>query len=121
MKSQLLARLDAAIARAGDPLSADMLRAERVALLAREGRLAEAREALAPLHQRQQIRPDAASAAAIGLADAMIDYYSDLGGQARVKLQQARVLSASAQRPALQARHETTSTTSVALASFFSS
>lgn len=103
MNSRLLACLDAAIAQASDPIEADVLRAERVGLLAREGRLAEARSALAPLHRRHHLRPDAATAAAIGLADAMVDYFSDLGGQARVKLQQARALSVSANRVPLQA------------------
>lgn len=103
MVSRLQERLEAAISAAADPLEADLLRAERAGLLAREGRLAEARQALQPLQQRHAAQPDAASAAAIGLAEALVDYYSELGGQARAKLQQARVLAASAQRPALQA------------------
>lgn len=103
INSRLLARLDAAIAQAADPVEADVLRAERVGLLAREGRLDEARAGLGPLHRRHHLRPDAATAAAIGLADAMVDYFNDLGGRARVKLEQARSLSISAGRPALQA------------------
>ncbi len=103
MSSRLLARLDAAIAQAADPLEADLLRAERIGLLAREGRLVEARKALQPLHERHAAQPHAASAAAVGFADAMIDYFSDLGGLARTKLQQARALGASAERPTLQA------------------
>ena len=39
MNSRLLAKLDAAIAQTADPVEADVLRAERVGLLAREGRV----------------------------------------------------------------------------------
>jgi tetratricopeptide (TPR) repeat protein len=103
MNSRLLAQLDAAIAQTANPVEADVLRAERVGLLAREGRVDEARSALTPLQRRHQSRPDAATAAALCLADAMVDYFSDLSGQARVKLQQARALSLSANRMPLQA------------------
>ncbi|WP_428421610.1 hypothetical protein [Methylibium sp.] len=103
MNSRLLACLDAAIAQAVDAVEADVLRAERVSLLAREGRVAEARSALAPLQRRLHLRPNAATATAVALADAMVDYFSDLSGQARAKLQQALSLSLSANRVPLQA------------------
>lgn len=103
MNSRLLAQIDAALARTTDPREGDMLRAERVGLLAREGRVAEARHALTSLLRRHHSRADAACAAAVLLADAMVDYFSDLSGQARSKLQEARALSLSAGKPALQA------------------
>ena len=101
--SRLQLRLEASIAQAADPVDADVLRAELAALFAREGRLAEARELLQPLQARHAERPDAATAAAIGFADALADYYSDLDGAVRSKLQQARALAASAGRAPLQA------------------
>lgn len=103
MSPLLQARLDAAIAQASDPVEADLLRAERVGLFAREGRLDEARRALLALRQRHATAPPQAVAAALGFAEAMTDYFSDLGGAARAKLQQACTQGASAGRPALHA------------------
>lgn len=103
MPSRLQLRLEASIGQATDPIEADVLSAELAALFAREGRLAEAREMLQALKARHEASPDAATAAAIGFADALADYFSDLDAQARGKLQQARALAASAGRRPLQA------------------
>lgn len=103
MASRLRERLEAAIARERDPTEQLLLRAERIGLLAREGLLDEARRALAPLHAKHAAQPEAAGAAALALAEALLAYYSDLNAQARAKLQQARALAASAQRRPLQA------------------
>lgn len=104
MSARPLARLEAAIAATADPVEADVLRAERVALLARAGRVGAARKALPALRQRHAAHPHAATAAALAYADALVDYFSDLSLEARAKLQQARALAVSAERPALQAQ-----------------
>ena len=103
MASRLLERLDAAIAQQRDPTEQLLLRAERIGLLAREGQLDEARRALGPLHAKHAAQPEAAGAAALALAEALVAYFSDLDAEARSKLQQARALAASAQRRPLQA------------------
>lgn len=104
MASRLLQRLDAEIAQQRDPTEQLLLRAERVGLLAREGRLDEARRALGPLRVRHAAQPEAAGAAALALAEALVAYFSDLDAEARSKLQQARALAASVQRRSLQAQ-----------------
>ena len=103
MPSRLELRLEASIREAIDPVEADVLRAELAALYAREGRLAEAREALVSLKERHAAQPQAATAASVGFAAALVDYYSDLDVEVRGKLQQARALAASAGRRPLQA------------------
>ena len=103
MPSRLELRLEASIREAIDPVEADVLRAELAALYAREGRLAEAREALVSLKERHAAQPHAATAASVGFAAALVDYYSDLDVEVRGKLQQARALAASAGRRPLQA------------------
>lgn len=104
MASRLLARLDAAIAAERDPLEAELLWAERIGLVAREGHPVQARRELAALRTRQAGRlPHAALTAALALADALVDYFSDLSTEARLKLEQALSLSGSARRRPLQA------------------
>ena len=103
MASRLLTRLDEAIARERRPLEQLLLGAERVGLRARAGRLLDARRAMVPLRARHATHPQPASAAALGMADALIDYHDDLDSQARVKLQSAYASSVEAGRASLQA------------------
>ena len=57
MASRLLTRLDEAIARERRPLEQLLLGAERVGLLARAGRLLDARRAMVPLRARHATHP----------------------------------------------------------------
>ena len=69
MVSRLLSALDTRIARTRDPLQNDCLRAERVTLLARQGRLEEARAELARIRARHTAKPNAVLTAWVCLGE----------------------------------------------------
>ncbi len=94
MASRLLARLDAALVTERRPLEQLMLRAERAGLLARSGRVQEARAAVLALRGAPTARTGRVGDAALGLAEALIEYHSDLSVQARSRLQAAYAASA---------------------------
>ena len=96
MASRLLATLDARIAKIRDPLQQACARAERAALLARQGRLADARAELAAIHARHDGRPDAAVSAWTSLAEGLVAFYSDLSHSARDKLLRSHALASAA-------------------------
>lgn len=94
--SRLLDRLDAAIAAAKNVVIADCLRAERAAYLARQGRLDEAKEVLAALHERHDARPRPETSAWLSLAEGLVIHFSEMGTGAHDKVQRAHALSAAA-------------------------
>ncbi|MGY4830965.1 hypothetical protein ACVNIS_20500 [Sphaerotilaceae bacterium SBD11-9] len=102
MKSRLLNHLDVAIA-AASPIPADCLRAERVALLARQGQMAEARSTLAALQERYAKKPDLSVSAWLSLAEAHVNYFSDLNRSARDKMSRAYALGTAARDTRLRA------------------
>ncbi len=93
MASRLLSALDARIAKCRDPLENTCLRAEKAALLARQGRLDEARAELAVIHARYDSHPNAVVSAWVSLAEGLTSFYSDLSTAARDKMLRAFALS----------------------------
>lgn len=93
MASRLLKAIDTRIAKTRDPLENTCLRAERAALLARQGRLEEARAELARIHARFDSQPNARVSAWTSLAEGLAIYFENLGGGARDKLKRALALS----------------------------
>lgn len=93
MPSRLLQELNARIAKCRDPLQHTCLRAEKAALLARQGQLEQARAELVAIHARYDRQPNALVSAWVSLAEGLIFFYSDFGGQARDKLLRAHALS----------------------------
>ncbi len=96
MVSRLLSALDARIARTRDPLQNDCLRAERATLLARQGRLDEARAELDRIRARHAAKPNAVVTAWVCLGEGMVVYYGDLGRSARDKFLRAHALGGAA-------------------------
>lgn len=104
MKSRLMIRLEASILAAkSQPLKADCLRAERAALLARQGQLGEARTVLSTLHTRYSGQAYPAVSAWLQLAESLLGYYSDLSRTSRDKMKRALAQSTSAREMRLQA------------------
>lgn len=103
MTSRLLSRLESDIRGAPNALTADCLRCERAAYLARLGDLDEAARELAALRERYSSHRHTVISAWIHLADGLISHYTDLAPQARDKLARAQALSAAAGLTPLQA------------------
>ena len=97
MVSRLLSALDTRIARTRDPLQNDCLRAERVTLLARQGRLEEARAELARIRARHTAKPNAVLTAWVCLGEGISIYFGSLDTGARDRFQRAFALSQAAQ------------------------
>lgn len=93
MPSRLLSDLNARIAKCRDPLENTCLRAEKAALLARQGELDAARRELAQIHSRYDHRPNAVVSAWVSLAEGLVIYFDDLGGAARDKIRRSLALS----------------------------
>ena len=89
MSSRLIARLDAAIAQAMDPLKREFLKAERAGALARHGQLADARFALSGLRTQNQRHRSPLLAAWIHLVDGLIDHFESMAPRALEKFQRA--------------------------------
>lgn len=96
MVSRLLSALETRIARTRDPLQNDCLRAERTTLLARQGRLDEARAELARIRARHAAKPDAVLTAWVCLGEGIATYFSSLDTGARDRFQRALALSQAA-------------------------
>lgn len=104
MRSRLLARLDAAIARTRDPVQLACLRAERAGFLGRHGQVELARGQLKDIQRQFAQQPHVAVSAWLALADGQIEQYSHLGSAvAHDRLKRAYALSAAAGLHALQA------------------
>ena len=71
-------------------------RAERATLLARQGRLDDARAELASIHARYDGRPNAVVSAWTSLAEGLVAFHSDFGASARDKMLRAHALSSAA-------------------------
>jgi hypothetical protein len=95
-RSRLLQKLDAeveAAARAGEQRRAQVLRAQRAMLLARQGDLPAAREELTHLHQAAFASPHPELGAWLHLAEGLMTYYTDFGTAAIERLQRALSLA----------------------------
>lgn len=103
MLARLRHRLETAIPRAADRVSAGRLRGELACLLARHGELERARDDVARLRAEFRFEPDAGVTAWLSLADGLLDYYADLDTGCRDRLQRAYSLAAAAQLRPLQA------------------
>jgi hypothetical protein len=103
LRSRLLARLDAAIAATRHPVQAACLRAERACFLARQGHIAQARQAIDQLRAQFALHPHASVSAWLHLADGLHDHFGSLSPSARDKVQRAHGLSAAAGLRPLQA------------------
>jgi len=92
-RSRLQARLDVAIAAAPNPFAARCLRAERAALLARQGQLEAARAAIDELTTQLAWEPNAALRGWLALAEGLLGYYSALGRGAQGLIEEAYLLA----------------------------
>ena len=103
MKSRLLSRLESDIRGAPDALSADCLRCERAAYLARLGDGPGAASELGDVQRRHAARPDARISAWVNFAEALAGHYHDQAPQSHDKMKRAYALSAAIGHKALQA------------------
>lgn len=87
-------QLDAAIAAASQPVQADCLRAERAALLARHGQLAEARTVISALQAQYARVPHPLVSAWVSLAEGLTSYFSELSRTAHDKFRRTYAVSA---------------------------
>lgn len=103
LSTNLLARLDTAIAAAPDPTTAACLRADRAAMLARLGHRGQARAEIAALRGIQAQRPSPRVDAWLCLAEGLADFFEELEPSARTHIQAAYTRSLEARDPALHA------------------
>ena len=103
-RSPLLARLEAAIKRARDPIAIACAQAERAALLARHGYVDVARGEIDHLRVLQQRTRSPRLAAWLHLAEGLADYFVNLELDARKKIDQAYRDSAALRMPELHAQ-----------------
>jgi hypothetical protein len=81
-RSRLLASLEAAIKKAANPIDAQCLRAERAALLARQGQLERAQAVIDELKAQIAFQPHNALVRGwVALAEGLHGHYSVIGGQ----------------------------------------
>lgn len=96
MSSRLLKAIDKRIAKTRDPIENACLRAERAALLARQGLLDEARAELRRIHAQFDSRPNARVSAWTSLAEGLVAFFESLTTSARDKAMRALVLGTAA-------------------------
>jgi tetratricopeptide (TPR) repeat protein len=93
-RSRLLAALESAIKAADSPIEAQCLRAERAALLARQGQLERARGVIDELNAQLAWQPNnKALRAWIALAEGLHGYYSVIGREAQASVELAHALA----------------------------
>ena len=92
-RSRLMAKLDAAIANAANPIEAKCLRAERAGLLARQGQLEAAKAVIDELNAQLAWQPNTPLRAWLALAEGLHGYYSALGRGAQTSIEQAYMLA----------------------------
>jgi len=92
-RSRLMAKLDAAIAAAANPIEAKCLRAERAGLLARQGQLEAARTQIDELNAQLAWQPNLPLRAWLALADGLHVHYSALDRGAQTSIEQAYMLA----------------------------
>ena len=102
-RSRLMAKLDAAIAAAANPVEAQCLRAERAGLLARQGQLEAAKVSIDELSAQLAWQPNTPLRAWLALAEGLHGYYSVLGRGAQASIEQAYDLARG--QPALKRLH----------------
>ena len=88
-----MVRLDAAIAAAANPVEAQCLRAERAALLARQGQLEAAKAIIDELNTQLAWQPNTALRAWLALAEGLHGHYSALGRSAQTGIEQSYMLA----------------------------
>lgn len=103
LRSRLLTRIDAAIAKAKNPVDVACLKAERAGFLARQGHVDQARKIITDLHAQFAWRPHAAVSAWLSLSEGLVDHFSNLGASARDRVQRAYALSGAAHLAPLRA------------------
>lgn len=104
-RSRLLATLEAAIKTAANPVEAQCLRAERAALLARQGQLERARGAIDELNAQLAWQPNNNMLRAwIALAEGLHGYYSVIGRDAQETIELAYSLAQNAGQAATRLR-----------------
>lgn len=94
--SRLLARLDEAIARAGDSAEGDCLRAERAIYLARFGDLDQVRKVIGEVRSRYVSRPRVDVSAWLSLAEGLERFFADASAASRDRILRAQALARSA-------------------------
>lgn len=94
--SKLLARLDAALGTARNPIHSACLRAERAGYRARQGHFDEARGELDALRLQFAMRPQPEVSAWLSLLEGWILYYDNLDVAALDRMKRAHALSAAA-------------------------
>jgi hypothetical protein len=92
-RSRLMAKLDAAIVAAANPIEARCLRAERAGLLARQGQLEAAKAVIDELNAQLAWHPNTPLRAWLALAEGLHGYYSALGRGAQASIEQAYLLA----------------------------
>jgi hypothetical protein len=103
-RSRLLASLEAAIKAAPNPVEAQCLRAERAALLARQGQLERAQGVIDELNSQLAWQPNNnALRAWIALAEGLHGYYSVIGRAAQEKVELAHALAGATHASRLKA------------------
>jgi len=103
LASPMMARLDAALAASRHPIDAACVRAERAGLLARQGKLDEAKAELQTLRRDFAERPAAVVTVWTCIVEAWIEQYSGRLSVGRDKMRRAQALSAAARLKPLQA------------------
>jgi tetratricopeptide (TPR) repeat protein len=103
-RSRLLAALESAIKAADSPIEAQCLRAERAALLARQGQLERAQGVIDELNSQLAWQPNNKILRAwIALAEGLHGYYSVIGREAQASVELAHALAADTASPRLRA------------------
>jgi hypothetical protein len=93
-RSRLLASLEAAIKSAANPIEAQCLRAERAALLARQGQLERAQGVIDELNAQLAWQPgNTLLRAWLALAEGLHGYYSVIGRDAQASVERAYALA----------------------------
>jgi len=103
MASRLLARLDAQIAAASNPVVAACLRARKATYLARQGREQEAAAIVTTIREAFGKTPNAEVTAWVSLVESLIQFYGNPGPMALDRLRRADALSRANNHPELVA------------------
>lgn len=103
LRSRLLVRLDASIAKTRNPVDLACLKAEKAAFLARQGRMELARRIVDEIQAQFAWRPHAAVSAWLSLVEGLIEYYGELGLSAHDRVRRAYALSGAAHLAPLHA------------------
>jgi tetratricopeptide (TPR) repeat protein len=103
MNSRLIERLDRQIDEADDPCLRECLKAERAGVLARHGRIADARFALAGVRSQSHRLRNPALSAWVSLVEGLVEHFESVSPKAREKFLRARALAVSAGDRSLQA------------------